>query len=80
MSNTLSSVDLCNLDLALTEFLETMKPEMDIKTAISKSRQVTKREVVECLQRIGAHPYSRLLRKRNGKNNCDDLHRSIQIY
>ena len=67
MSSTLSSVDLSKLELALTEFLEKMKPEMDIKTA--ESGLVTKREVVECLQRIGAHHYSHLLRKRNGKNN-----------
>ena len=69
MDGVLSRADLCNLELALTEVLEKLNEKgVDLKTAAAESGQLTKRKVVECLESIGEHHYSHLLRRKGGEN------------
>ena len=69
MDGVLSHADLYDLKLALTEVLEKLnKKGVDLKTAAESGQLVTKRKVVECLESIGEHHYSHLLRKSGGEN------------
>ena len=69
VSVALTSDELRILNIILAEYSVKLKEEgLNLESAISDQRSVTKKTVVSCLQCIGQHDLATILSQKRGKN------------